>query len=157
MVVADVLIQAVAAVGPGEHRRDLAHAHHVAPADGLLTVAAAIAAIDSFGTRGHLDLAGTSYALHRLAGLAGIESLPLSRKIILENLLRHEDGVSTTAGADHRAPRAGCGGHEVAFLPSRVFLHDTNGVPVLTDLAALRDAVVRHGGDAATVRAGRAG
>ncbi len=109
-------------------------------------------AIDSFSTRGLIDLSGTTYGLHRLAGLPGIESLPLSRRIILENLLRHEDGVTVTA--DQIAPLLDQDGErsEVAFLPSRVFLHDTNGVPVLTDLAALRDAVEDHGGDAATVR-----
>ncbi len=104
--------------------------------------------LDSFGTRGRIDLAGTSY---RLAGLPGIESLPLSRKILLENLLRHEDGE--TATADQIATLLGpdAVGGEIAFRPSRVFLHDTNGVPVLTDLAALRDAVERHGGRAAAV------
>jgi aconitate hydratase len=107
--------------------------------------------LDSFGTRGHIDLAGTSYELHRLASLPGIETLPLSRKILLENLLRHEDGESTTADQITALLGQAAAGMEVSFLPARVFLHDTNGVPVLTDIAALRDAVERHGGDPATV------
>ena len=103
---------------------------------------------DGFGTRGRIDLAGTSYECHRLAALPGVESLPLSRKILLENLLRHEapaGQVTALLGPD-------AAGTEIDFRPSRAFLHDTNGVPVLTDLAALRDAVERHGGDPAAVR-----
>ena len=94
-----------------------------------------------------LELAGTSYRVHRLAGLSGIESLPLSRKILVENLLRHGD-----SGAAEALLRPDAAGVAVEFRPSRVFLHDTNGVPVLTDLAALRDAVARRGGDPEAVR-----
>ncbi len=104
---------------------------------------------NSFGSLGRLDLAGERFQIHRLDAVPGADRLPLSRKILLENLLRHEDGATVTA--DHisalvRGRRDGAEG-AVAFSPSRVFLHDTNGVPVLTDLAALRDAVAAAGGD----------
>ena len=100
---------------------------------------------DSFGTRARINLAGTCYELHRLTGLPGVETLPLSRKVLLENLLRYEDGVSATADQIEALLRQATTGLEVPFLPSRVFLHDTNGVPVLTDLAALHDAADRRG------------
>ncbi|WP_426245033.1 aconitate hydratase AcnA [Nocardioides sp. LHG3406-4] len=106
---------------------------------------------DSFGTRGRLELAGIAYDVHRLAGLPGLERLPMSTRIILENLLRHEDGETVTAGQIQALLDPGSDRGEIAFLPSRVFLHDTNGVPLLTDLAALRDAVERAGGDSTKV------
>ncbi|WP_284742272.1 aconitate hydratase AcnA [Amycolatopsis sp. RTGN1] len=105
---------------------------------------------DSYASLARLDLAGTEYRVHRLDAVPGAERLPLSHKILLENLLRHEDGHTVTAGQIDRLVRGETG--VVAFSPSRVFLHDTNGVPVLTDLAALRDAVAEAGGDPAAVR-----
>ena len=105
---------------------------------------------DSYASLARLDLAGTRYQVHRLDAVPGAERLPLSHKILLENLLRHEDGRTVTAGQIDRLVRGETG--VVAFSPSRVFLHDTNGVPVLTDLAALRDAVAEAGGDPAAVR-----
>jgi aconitate hydratase len=105
---------------------------------------------DSYASLARLDLAGTRYRVHRLDAVPGAERLPLSHKILLENLLRHEDGRTVTAGQIDSLVRGDRG--VVAFSPSRVFLHDTNGVPVLTDLAALRDAVAEAGGDPAAVR-----
>ncbi|MEV6620822.1 aconitate hydratase AcnA [Amycolatopsis sp. NPDC051106] len=105
---------------------------------------------DSYASLARLDLAGTRYQVHRLDAVPGAERLPLSHKILLENLLRHEDGRTVTAGQIDRLVRGETG--VIAFSPSRVFLHDTNGVPVLTDLAALRDAVAEAGGDPAAVR-----
>jgi aconitate hydratase len=105
---------------------------------------------DSYTSLSRLDLAGTRYRVHRLDAVPGAGRLPLSHKILLENLLRHEDGHTVTAGQIDRLVRGETG--VVAFSPSRVFLHDTNGVPVLTDLAALRDAVAEAGGDPAAVR-----
>ncbi|WP_049571312.1 aconitate hydratase AcnA [Streptomyces sp. SBT349] len=109
---------------------------------------------NSFGTRGWIELAGVRYAFHRLAGLPGVEGAPLSTKILLENLLRHEDGTAGGATAEEIASLLAPGGArgEIGVRPSRIFLHDTNGVPVLTTLAALRDAVARAGGDPASVR-----
>jgi aconitate hydratase len=100
---------------------------------------------------GWFDLAGRRFLGHRLAAVPGAERLPVSLKILLENLLRHEDGGTVTADqitalCDRRI------GAALSFFPSRVFLHDTNGVPVLTDLAALRDAVAAAGHDPARVR-----
>ena len=104
------------------------------------------------GTRATVRLAGHPVDLFRIADLPGAEALPLSRRIILENLLRHDDGRATTVDQVEAALSVDGIGAEVAFRPSRVFLHDTNGVPVLTDLAALRDAVAERGGDPARVR-----
>ncbi|MEU8638125.1 aconitate hydratase AcnA [Amycolatopsis sp. NPDC048633] len=105
---------------------------------------------DSYASLARLELAGERYRVHRLDAVPGAERLPLSHKILLENLLRHEDGHTVTAG--QIASLVAGKGDVVAFSPSRVFLHDTNGVPVLTDLAALRDAVAEAGGDPAAVR-----
>lgn len=105
---------------------------------------------NSFGSRSELELAGERYRVHRLDAVPGSDRLPLSHKILLENLLRHEDGRTVTAERISSLARGEKG--VVAFSPSRVFLHDTNGVPVLTDLAALRDAVAEAGGDPAAVR-----
>jgi aconitate hydratase len=103
--------------------------------------------LDSFGSHARLDLAGQLCQVHRLDAVPGADRLPLSHKILLENLLRHEDGEAVTAG-QITALVCGAGSHEVvSFSPARAFLHDTNGVPVLTDLAALRDAVAEAGGD----------
>ncbi|HVV23963.1 MAG TPA: aconitate hydratase AcnA, partial [Pseudonocardiaceae bacterium] len=100
---------------------------------------------------GWFELAGTRFRGHRLSAVPGAERLPVSLKILLENLLRHRDGGPVTddriAALLHRRI-----GDAVPFFPSRVFLHDTNGVPVLTDLAALRDAVAAAGHDPARVR-----
>ncbi|WP_326834549.1 aconitate hydratase AcnA [Amycolatopsis rhabdoformis] len=111
-------------------------------------------AADSFTSLARLDLAGEKHLVHRLDAVPGSERLPLSHKILLENLLRHEDGHTVTAEHITALVRGGSdAAHDVvAFSPSRVFLHDTNGVPVLTDLAALRDAVAAAGGDPRAVR-----
>ncbi|KIF79536.1 aconitate hydratase [Streptomyces sp. 150FB] len=107
------------------------------------------APLNSYRSLARLDLAGSGFRVHRLDAVAGAEQLPMSLKILLENLLRHEDGRTVTA--DHIAAlvagRTGAAQDVVSFSPSRVFLHDTNGVPVLTDIAALRDAVAAAGGD----------
>ncbi|MEU4667812.1 aconitate hydratase AcnA [Amycolatopsis sp. NPDC023774] len=115
---------------------------------------ASTAGPDSFGSLARLDLGGETYRVHRLDAVPGSERLPLSHKILLENLLRHEDGHTVTAEHITALVRGGSdAAHDVvAFSPSRVFLHDTNGVPVLTDLAALRDAVAAAGGDPRSVR-----
>ncbi|HUZ19004.1 MAG TPA: aconitate hydratase AcnA [Acidimicrobiales bacterium] len=107
---------------------------------------------NSFGAEGALEVGGRRHTIHRLAPLAGdhaVERLPFSLKILLENLLRNEDGVNVRAEdiealagfADH-----GPGEREIAFSPARILLQDFTGVPCVVDLAALRDAVEQLGG-----------
>ena len=111
---------------------------------------------DSFATRRTLDVNGTSYTYYSLPALAerldpqgGFARLPYSLKILLENLLRCEDGVSVLpehiqAVAQWEATREP--DTEIAFMPARVVLQDFTGVPCVVDLAAMRDAVGRLGG-----------
>ncbi|MGV8931543.1 MAG: aconitate hydratase AcnA [Luteimonas sp.] len=108
---------------------------------------------DSFATRARLDVNGKSYTYSSLAKLGehfNIAKLPYSMKILLENLLRHEDG-GITVGKQHIEavaqwnPKAESD-TEIAFMPARVLLQDFTGVPCVVDLAAMRDAVTRLGG-----------
>jgi aconitate hydratase len=109
---------------------------------------------DSFATRAHLDVNGKSYtyfSLPKLAQRFDLAKLPYSMKILLENLLRHEDGVTVTA--EHVEAVATWDAKaepetEIAFMPARVVLQDFTGVPCVVDLAAMRDAVAKLGGDA---------
>jgi aconitate hydratase len=107
-----------------------------------------VAEQNSFGTAGTLSVGGTDYGIHRLAGIAP-DGLPISLRIVLENLLRHEDGVRVT-GAQVQSllgwGRTTPSDAAVDLSPSRIFLHDTNGVPTLADLAAMRDAASALGG-----------
>jgi aconitate hydratase len=105
---------------------------------------------DSFKTRTSLDVEGKTYTIHRLRDLSGAETLPFSLKILLENLLRHEDGktvnredIQALLDWDPSAEPA----KEIAFRPARVLLQDFTGVPAVVDLAAMRDAMERLGGD----------
>ena len=110
---------------------------------------------NSFGTRTSLSVGDTRVAFHSLetlehAGFPAVARLPYSLKILLENLLRREDGRSVTAD-DIQAlaawdPTAG-DTKEIAFMPARVLLQDFTGVPAVVDLAAMRDGVVRLGGN----------
>jgi aconitate hydratase len=112
---------------------------------------------DSFATRSRLDVGGTSYAyasLPKLNERFDLARLPYSMKILLENLLRHEDGITVlpehieaVAKWDPKAEPD----TEIAFMPARVVLQDFTGVPCVVDLAAMRDAVVRLGGDASQI------
>ena len=116
--------------------------------------------IDSFKTRQDLSVGRKKYAYYSLpaaeeAGLAGISRLPRSMKVLLENLLRNEDGVSVTE-ADLKAVAAwvenkGSVEHEIAFRPARVLMQDFTGVPAVVDLAAMRDAMSALGADAAKI------
>ena len=113
---------------------------------------------DSFATRARLDVNGRSYVYSSLAKLGtrfDIARLPYSMKILLENLLRHEDG-GITVGRDHIEAVAGWNPQaepatEIAFMPARVVLQDFTGVPCVVDLAAMRDAVVKLGGKASQI------
>ncbi|WP_440550338.1 aconitate hydratase AcnA [Stenotrophomonas maltophilia] len=108
---------------------------------------------DSFSTRSQLNVGGKTYNYFSLPTLGqrfDISHLPYSMKILLENLLRHEDG-GITVGTDHieavaRWNPAAEPDTEIAFMPARVVLQDFTGVPCVVDLAAMRDAVVKLGG-----------
>jgi aconitate hydratase len=107
---------------------------------------------NSFRARSTLTAGDRSYEIFSLAALPQdkLARLPYSLKILLENLLRFEDGVSVTR-ADIEAllewDPAATPSHEIAFTPARVILQDFTGVPCVVDLAAMRDAIVRLGGD----------
>ena len=110
---------------------------------------------DSFATRAQLDVNGTSYtyfSLPKLGERFDLARLPFCMKILLENLLRCEDG-GMTVGPDHIEAvatwkAAAEPDTEIAFMPARVVLQDFTGVPCVVDLAAMRDAVTKLGGDA---------
>jgi aconitate hydratase len=107
---------------------------------------------DSFNARTTLKVAAQQYEILSLAALKprNVDRLPFSLKILLENLLRFEDGVNVTGGDidallkwDPKAQPS----HEIAFTPARVIMQDFTGVPCIVDLAAMREAIVRLGGD----------
>src|SRR5690606_19941002 len=116
-----------------------------------------LAMSDSFATRSRLEVGGKSYtyaSLPKLGERFELGRLPYSMKILLENLLRHEDGVTVlpehieaVANWDPTAEPD----TEIAFMPARVVLQDFTGVPCVVDLAAMRDAVVKLGGDASQI------
>jgi aconitate hydratase len=108
---------------------------------------------DSFGIRDTLDVDGKSYQIASLARLGerfDIRRLPYSIKVLLENLLRNEDGSEVTRAQIEAVaqwdPKA-VPDKEISFLPARVVLQDFTGVPCVVDLAAMRDAMVALGGD----------
>ncbi len=114
-----------------------------------------LTSLDSFKCRRTLEVGKHEYAYFDLkaaeaSGLNGIGSLPFSLKVLLENLLRHEDGRSVTADdisavadwlKEKRSDR------EIAFRPARVLMQDFTGVPAVVDLAVMRDAMTALGGD----------
>ena len=108
---------------------------------------------DSFNARSTLQAGGVEYEIFRLDRLAGrfdLSRLPFSLKILLENLLRHEDGAGVTASDIEALAGWDAGAEpstEIAFTPSRVLLQDFTGVPAVVDLAAMRDAMRTLGGD----------
>jgi aconitate hydratase len=107
---------------------------------------------DSFGTLRKLNSDVWFYSLPALGEALGarIERMPVSLKVLLENLLRHEDDVTVTRddiAALARWPDPVALGREVAFYPARVLMPDSSGVPLLIDLAALRDSMVARGLD----------
>ncbi len=104
--------------------------------------------IDSLRT---LEVGGKSYDYYSIPaagknGLGDVSSLPFSTKILLENLLRFEDGRTVSAD-DIKAAASGNSGREIAYRPARVLMQDFTGVPAVVDLAAMRDAMVAVGGD----------
>jgi len=119
----------------------------------------AAAHLDSFGTRTTVSAAGKTYAIRSLpalekAGFPRVSRLPVSLRILLENLLRFEDGrvvkrddIEALATWDPKAKPS----RETQFTPARVLLQDFTGVPCVVDLAAMRDAVASWGGDPARI------
>ena len=103
---------------------------------------------NSFGTQRDLVVDGNSLRYHDVTGIAP-PVLPVSLRILLENVLRFDDGTST--GVDQISAIIDGADTSVDLHASRVFLHDTNGVPTLVDLAAIRDAMAALGGDPARV------
>src|ERR1700754_3001017 len=110
---------------------------------------------DSFQCRKTLRVGDVTFTYYSLPdaeknGLAGISRLPTSLKVLLENLLRFEDGRSVTADdiravAEWLAARTST--REIAYRPARVLMQDFTGVPAVVDLAAMRDAMKGLGGD----------
>src|SRR5450631_2414014 len=110
--------------------------------------------VNSFGSRATLDVAGTSYQIHRLDAVAGAGSLPFSLKVLLENLLRTEDDVNVTADQVRALGEwdpAAEPNIEIPFSPARVIMQDLTGVPAVVDLAAMREAMAALGGDAGKI------
>ncbi len=110
---------------------------------------------DSFGARQSLKVGDAEYRIHRLSAVgSNLDRLPYTVKILLENLLRHEDGANITAddisALANWDPKA-APDREIAFTPARVILQDFTGVPAVVDLAAMRNAVVKLGGKASLI------
>ncbi|RYV50353.1 aconitate hydratase [Pengzhenrongella frigida] len=106
--------------------------------------------VDTFGSKGILEVGATSYEIYRLAAVPGLERLPYSLKILAENLLRTEDGANITAAhvqAFADWDPAAQPDTEIQFTPGRVVMQDFTGVPCVVDLATMREAVADLGGD----------
>jgi aconitate hydratase len=115
-----------------------------------------MASLDSFKCRKILNVGAKTYHYYSLKtaeknGLTGISALPFSMKVLLENLLRFEDGRSVTKESIQSVAEwlvnKGKVEKEIAFRPSRVLMQDFTGVPAVVDLAAMRDAMLKLGGD----------
>ena len=111
--------------------------------------------VDSYGTRKTLPVGSQIYEIFRLdllekAGFKNVSKLPVSLKVLLENLLSHEDNhhvnKSDIEALANWNPE-GEAGQKIAFMPARVLMQDLTGVPAVVDLAAMREAMKRLGGD----------
>jgi len=114
--------------------------------------------LNSFGSQAKLTVAGQTFSIYRLAALDAVypdaARLPFSIKILLENLLRTEDGSAVSMDDIEAVARWQAQAEptqEIAFTPARVLLQDFTGVPAVVDLAAMREAVVQLGGDPKTI------
>ena len=127
----------------------------VEPAHAPWYIAVAMTSHDSFGSRATLEIGGRSIDIYRLdalqkAGIGDVSTLPYSIRVLLENLLRNEDGKTVTKSDieavakwdPHAEPST-----EIAYRPARVLLQDFTGVPAVVDLAAMREAFAEMGGD----------
>ncbi len=113
-----------------------------------------MASADSFGAKGTLDVDGKSYEIYALDAVEGdgldVASLPFSLKVLLENLLRTEDGENITAEDIRALAGWDADAHpdkEIQFTPARVIMQDFTGVPCVVDLATMREAMAELGGD----------
>ena len=120
----------------------------------------AVDSLDSFNCRKTLKVGSKTYTYYSLPdaeknGLKGISKLPYSMKVLLENLLRHEDGRTVTKadieGVSEWLSDKGKAGKEIGFRPARVLMQDFTGVPAVVDLAAMRDGMLQLGGDPAKI------
>ena len=105
---------------------------------------------NSFGSKSSLNLSGKSYEIFDIARLPGSENLPFSLKILLENLLRTEDGANITADQINALAQWDPKSEpdtEIQFTPARVIMQDFTGVPCIVDLATMREAIAELGGD----------
>src|ERR1700755_1823867 len=105
---------------------------------------------NSFGSRDTLEAGGATHEIYRLAAVDGSETLPYSLKVLLENLLRNEDGLNITADHIRALANWDPGAEpdtEIQFTPARVLMQDLTGVPAVVDLAAMREAMQALGGD----------
>ncbi|MBU6264782.1 MAG: aconitate hydratase AcnA [Actinomycetales bacterium] len=109
-----------------------------------------VSAVNSFGAKSTLEVSGKSYEIFRLDSVQGHDKLPYSLKVLLENLLRTEDGANVTAeqikALGSWVPSAEPD-TEIQFTPARVIMQDFTGVPCVVDLATMREAVTELGGD----------
>ncbi len=109
-----------------------------------------MAAVNSFGAKSTLTVSGKDYEIFRIDSVPGFEKLPFSLKVLLENLLRTEDGANVTAEQIRAlggwVPSADPD-TEIQFTPARVVMQDFTGVPCVVDLATMREAVAELGGD----------
>ncbi len=109
-----------------------------------------MASKDSFGAQGQLQVGSQSYEIFRISAVEGSARLPFTHKVLLENLLRTEDGANVTretiAALGNWDPSAEPT-DEIQFTPARVVMQDFTGVPVVVDLATMREAVTELGGD----------
>jgi aconitate hydratase A / 2-methylisocitrate dehydratase len=116
--------------------------------------------LDTFGARSRLSVGDATYDCYRLdAVIDDPHTLPYSLRILLENLLRQEDGENVDADdiralADRSRASTEAGSRELQFMPSRVLMQDFTGVPAIVDLAAMRDAMADLGGDPKLIEPG---
>ena len=109
-----------------------------------------MSSLNSFQSRSHLEVGDDTFEIYRVDAVEGHETLPFSLKVLLENLLRTEDGanitrdqISALGSWDEKAEPS----TEIQFTPARVVLQDFTGVPCIVDLATMREAIVDLGGD----------
>jgi len=113
-----------------------------------------VSTVDSFGAKSTLTVGGTDYEIYRIDTVAGYEKLPFSLKVLLENLLRTEDGANVTKSQIEALGNWDADAEpdtEIQFTPARVVMQDFTGVPCIVDLATMREAVTALGGDPAKI------
>ncbi|MBU4465608.1 MAG: aconitate hydratase, partial [Actinobacteria bacterium] len=110
-----------------------------------------VSTVDSFGAKSTLTVGSTDYEIFRIDTVPGYEKLPFSLKVLLENLLRTEDGANVTKSQIEALGSWDAAAEpdtEIQFTPARVVMQDFTGVPCIVDLATMREAVAALGGDA---------